>query len=152
MSASLPAEKSLGLAESLKNNETNSTCETPLVELPCEVQIKEEPMDLVGGSGTQFLATKTMTAEELLDSICNTVENIPQEDYDLSDTEKKGEISNSFNNDSRMANSRGAGNGGTSILEQVLTGSLTLNDRKEVKPKFKLSSKWWCPPCNRYYR
>ncbi|XP_031841658.1 uncharacterized protein LOC116430976 isoform X2 [Nomia melanderi] len=40
----------------------------------------------------------------------------------------------------------------TSILEQVLMGSLTMNDRKELNSKAKLSSKWWCAPCNSYYK
>lgn len=72
----------------------------PIVELPCEVQIKEEPMDVL---------QKEETDE---------------------------------GNDKRS----------TSILEQVLTGNLTINDRKEARPKFQLSSKWRCAPCNRYYR
>lgn len=40
----------------------------------------------------------------------------------------------------------------TSILEQVLTGNLTMNDRKDLNPKAKLSSKWWCAPCNSYFK
>ena len=40
----------------------------------------------------------------------------------------------------------------TSILEQVLMGSLTMNDRKDLNSKTKLSSKWWCATCNSYYR
>lgn len=40
----------------------------------------------------------------------------------------------------------------TSILEQVLTGNLTINDCKELPSKTKLSSQWWCAPCNSYFK
>lgn len=40
----------------------------------------------------------------------------------------------------------------TSILEQVLTGNLTMNNHQKLQPKAKLSSEWWCAPCNSYYR
>lgn len=50
----------------------------------------------------------------------------------------------------------------TSLLEQALTGNLTLNNlaknsqtmdhRQRLQTKEKLSSQWWCAPCNRYFK
>lgn len=40
----------------------------------------------------------------------------------------------------------------TSILEQVLTGNLTINNHQKLQSRTKLTSEWWCAPCNNYYK
>ncbi|XP_048513182.1 zinc finger protein 667-like [Athalia rosae] len=149
LSASLSAEKLPGLTSVAKKQEPNVSYGS-LIELPCEVQIKEEPMDLadVGGS---HLDSKNIIPDEHLDPIRCEGTEISQKTDKKSTGRVKTERRNLFTNESRLSNTTKSGNGSTSILEQVLTGNLTVNDR-ENKPKFKLSSKWWCAPCNRYYR
>lgn len=64
------------------------------------------------------------------------------------DTSSSKEHSNDSQEDAQVKNEEKR----TSILEQVLMGSLTMNDRQALNPKEKLSSKWWCAPCNNYYK
>ncbi|XP_046484480.1 zinc finger protein 595 [Neodiprion pinetum] len=150
LSASLSVEKSSVSIGMQKTDQSNAANEA-LVELPCEVQIKEEPLDNSDGNGP-ILGTAIMTAEELLTSVCNDrMEVSHEEDYSSRGT-NGAENRKTFGNESNVGITSRPGNGSTSILEQVLTGSLTINDRIGTKPKFKPSSKWWCSPCNRYYR
>ncbi|XP_066582940.1 zinc finger protein 569-like [Prorops nasuta] len=96
-----------------------------LPELPCEVEI-EEINSLIGTN----------------DAICelgikSNNSNIETTDY----SQGKSLMSKKNKNDKP-----------TSILEQVLKGNLTLNDRKDISPRSGLSSAFWCSPCNIYYK
>ncbi|XP_063977254.1 zinc finger protein 665-like isoform X1 [Diachasmimorpha longicaudata] len=106
----------------------------PLSDLPCEVQIKEEL-----SRSTKAEAMSVDDDDECLDE--NLEDNCQGNDSIGSD----GVETNGTESDPK-------GEKKTSILEQVLTGNLTINDCKELSPTTKLSSKWWCSPCNNYYR
>ncbi|XP_012276780.1 PR domain zinc finger protein 5 [Orussus abietinus] len=113
----------------------------PLPELPCEVQI-EEPLFVDLGSNSH-LKEKSVDPQKPNNNDVMVIET-PENDVvlldDRLDERKSPEI------EVKKEEKR------TSILEQVLTGNLTLNDRKELTVRSRLSSKWWCPPCNNYYR
>ncbi|XP_033225614.1 zinc finger protein 84-like isoform X2 [Belonocnema kinseyi] len=108
----------------------------PLPELPCEVQIKEEPSETVLRTSTD-----TDTSNERI--FANLSLEIP---YVLANDHRKSYDENEESNLYKGEKPR------TSILEQVLKGTISLNDSQELKSQYGLSSKWWCAPCNNYYR
>uniref|UniRef100_A0A0C9R3P9 ZNF665_1 protein n=1 Tax=Fopius arisanus TaxID=64838 RepID=A0A0C9R3P9_9HYME len=129
----LPGSLPLPSPVSCEPRETVGSLE-PLSELPCEVQIKEE---LSPTSKTQsvLIDDDDGSSDGKVEPNCQETDDIDSDDIERNGTESdlKGEKK-------------------TSILEQVLTGNLTINDCKEMSPNSKLSSKWWCSPCNSYYR
>ncbi|XP_043522322.1 zinc finger protein Xfin-like [Frieseomelitta varia] len=136
---SLPVESpsmSMDVSQEHQNN-----CMESLPELPCEVEIKE------------------MTTEPILGTSVNVYEsshknNVENELYNKLDIimEQNTSLLKEESNNLRQGVQVKEEEKRTSILEQVLMGSLTMNDRKDLNSKTKLSSKWWCAPCNSYYR
>lgn len=121
------------------SQEHPNNCVESLSELPCEVEIKE------------------MNTEPILETAVNVYEpsnknNVENKIYEAVIVEDNtnslmGESTDSEQNIQVQKEEKR-----TSILEQVLMGSLTMNDRKDLNSKTKLSSKWWCAPCNSYYK
>ncbi|KAK9297045.1 hypothetical protein QLX08_009140 [Tetragonisca angustula] len=123
------------------SQEHQNNCMESLPELPCEVEIKE------------------MTTEPILGTSVNVYEsshknNVENELYNKLDIimEQNTSLLKEESNNLRQGVQVKEEEKRTSILEQVLMGSLTMNDRKDLNSKTKLSSKWWCAPCNSYYR
>ncbi|XP_033347323.1 zinc finger protein Xfin-like [Bombus vosnesenskii] len=136
---SLPVE-SPSMPIDISQDHQNSCIES-LPELPCEVEIKE------------------MTTEPILGIGVNVYEpshknNIENESYNKLDiiVEQNTSLLKEESNDSKQGIQVKEEEKRTSILEQVLMGSLTMNDRKDLNSETKLSSKWWCTPCNSYYK
>ncbi|XP_043480219.1 zinc finger protein 84-like [Leptopilina heterotoma] len=134
--ATLPIESTTPLINAPELLQLNNSRD-PLPELPCEVQIKEEPIDTLIRADSDLLGLNKRSllisgigkrANAFANDYGNAFENNGESNFDESDKPR------------------------TSILEQVLKGNITLSDRKDQKSKTGLSSKWWCAPCNNYYR
>jgi len=118
-------------------DQLENACMETLTELPCEVEIKEMSTDSIISMETAIyepLNTKRKSSEMLNSDTrtkINTISDVEEEkiEYQTIKEEK-----------------------GISILEQVLTGNLTMTSRQKLQPKTKLTSKWWCAPCNNYYK
>ncbi|XP_033338765.2 uncharacterized protein LOC117227541 isoform X1 [Megalopta genalis] len=136
--ASLPVENPSTPID-ISQDHTN-TCIESLPELPCEVEIKEMNADPI-------LVTEASIYES---SGINNVENELYKPDIIADDNKSLLKENNDGSGKEIQVKREEKK--TSILEQVLTGSLTMSDRKELNSKAKLSSKWWCAPCNSYYK
>ncbi|XP_034935788.1 zinc finger protein 329-like isoform X2 [Chelonus insularis] len=134
--ASISLPHSPKLLDTLEMKESNDSLDL-LPELPCEVEIKEEPTDL---------NTKLGFKPETENSNQSFIEERNEDNHEFNDSQI-----NNYSNDtnSSMAEDNAEGK---SILERVLTGNLTINDCKDLNPKKKLSSEWWCSPCNCYYK
>lgn len=118
-----------------------NSCIESLPELPCEVEIKEMTTEPILGIGVNVYESSHKNNIE--NELYNKLDIIVEQNTSLS----KEEI-----NDSRQGIQVKEEEKRTSILEQVLMGSLTMNDRKDLNSETKLSSKWWCAPCNSYYK
>ncbi|KAL2721386.1 zinc finger protein 354A-like isoform X1 [Vespula maculifrons] len=136
----LPLESSSMPTEINREHQSNCCIET-LSELPCEVEIEEVNSETFLGDETcESTDSKTISENEFyMATDKQTGINILEHMEDESEFSKE-EIG------MKKEEKR------TSILEQVLTGSLTMNDRKELKGRENLTSKWWCAPCNSYYK
>lgn len=122
------------------SQEHPNACIESLLELPCEVEIKEmnnEPMletdvNIYESPNINNVKNKLYKTDVIVEDNTSSLKeesNDSQEQVEVKREEKR-----------------------TSILEQVLMGRVTLNDRKDLNSKEKLSSKWWCAPCNIYYK
>ncbi|XP_024893789.1 zinc finger protein 85-like [Temnothorax curvispinosus] len=120
------------------NQVIQDACMETLSELPCEVEIKEMNMEPILSAETavsETLNKKRKLSEMFGMDIQIKAESdmegarAPKLDYQVKKEEKR-----------------------TSILEQVLTGSLTMNNHQQLQSVTKLTSEWWCAPCNSYYR
>lgn len=114
-----------------------------LSELPCEVEIKEMNVDPI-------LDTETMICEPLkkkrkLSEMFDTNMQAKMDIVSIFDTEEENSV---FKVDYQTKKEEKR----TSILEQVLTGNLTMNNHQKLQPRARLTSEWWCAPCNNYYR
>lgn len=118
-----------------------NSCIESLPELPCEVEIKEMTTEPILGIGVNVYES----------SHKNNIENELYNKLDII-VEQNTSLSKEESNDSRQGIQVKEEEKRTSILEQVLMGSLTMNDRKDLNSETKLSSKWWCAPCNSYYK
>lgn len=121
------------------NQDHQNSCMESLPELPCEVEIKEMTTESILETDVSAYESshKNCIENELYDKlniIVNHNTNLLKNENNVSRQKIKEEEKR------------------TSILEQVLTGSLTMNDRKDLNSETKLSSKWWCTPCNSYYK
>jgi len=119
-------------------DQLENVCMETLTELPCEVEIKEMSTDSVLSMETAIcepLNTKRKSSEMLNSDIRTKINTIS-----ISDTEEKIEYQ-TMKEEKRI-----------SILEQVLTGNLTMTSRQKLQSKTKLTSEWWCAPCNSYYK
>lgn len=138
MPASLPVENPSTPIDI--SQEHSNACIESLPELPCEVEIKEVNADPILGTDVSIYESQNVISVEK--KLCKP-DLIAEDNRNLLKEE---------NNDSREEIQVKKEEKRTSILEQVLMGSLTMNDRKELNSKAKLSSKWWCAPCNSYYK
>ncbi|XP_076642973.1 uncharacterized protein LOC143353480 isoform X1 [Halictus rubicundus] len=119
----------------------SNTCIESLPELPCEVEIKEMNADPILGTDVSIYESP---------GVNNVGSDLYKPDVIMEDKRSllKEEDNDGMQEDIQLKKEEKR----TSILEQVLMGSLTINDRKELNTKTKLSSKWWCAPCNSYYK
>ncbi|XP_053971385.1 zinc finger protein 567-like [Hylaeus volcanicus] len=117
-----------------------NTCIESLPELPCEVEIKEmntEPIletdvNMYESPNINSIESELYKTDAIVDDNTNSLKGESTDSQDEVEIEKEEKR--------------------TSILEQVLMGRVTMNDRKDLNSKEKLSSKWWCAPCNSYYK
>ncbi|KAI4494473.1 hypothetical protein M0802_008965 [Mischocyttarus mexicanus] len=135
----LPFESSM--STDVNQEQSSNCCIETLSELPCEVEIEEVNSETFFGDETcGSTDSRTLSDNEFyliankqLDfNVFEHMENdndFSKEEFGIKKEEKR-----------------------TSILEQVLTGSLTMNDRMELKGREHLTSEWWCTPCNSYYK
>lgn len=140
--ATLPVESPSMPIDVEQEHQPNSCIET-LSELPCEVEIKEMNVEPIIGTGNAIYETSNANNDEddlYTPDLIMDGNGIPVKDLEAENEDLLDEI--------RLKKEEKR----TSILEQVLTGNLTMNDRKELDPEAKLSSKWWCAPCNSYYK
>ncbi|XP_076237210.1 uncharacterized protein LOC143180984 [Calliopsis andreniformis] len=122
------------------SQEHQNTCIESLPELPCEVEIKEMNTEPILGTDVSLYEPLNI----------NNIDNEMYKTDEIAEDNKSSlrEESNNSGEEIQIQKEEKR----TSILEQVLMGSLTMNDRKDLNPQAKLSSKWWCPPCNNYYK
>lgn len=127
----------------ISQDQLQNVCIETLSELPCEVEIKEMNTDPILDDETTICEplTKKYKLSEMFDTNMQTKTDI----VSIFDTEEENTI---FKTDYQTKKEEKR----TSILEQVLTGNLTMNNHQKLQPKAKLSSEWWCAPCNSYYR
>ncbi|XP_043286449.1 zinc finger protein 84-like [Venturia canescens] len=122
-----------------------NTCPEQLTEFSCEVEIKEDADDdRIQSNLTQQQGGSTNHEITTRDFNSNKAEECNENDVILLD--------DSFMEDKSDSETENREEKRKSILEQVLTGNLTIDDCKEVPPKTKPTSQWWCSPCNSYYR
>ena len=122
------------------SNEHPNTCVESLPELPCEVEIKEMNTEPI--LGTDATAYESSSANNVGNKLYKA-DAIAEDDKHSAKEEGTDSLEELR---AKREEKR------TSILEQVLTGNLTMSDRKDLNPKAKLSSKWWCAPCNSYFK
>ncbi|KAG7202177.1 hypothetical protein KM043_015857 [Ampulex compressa] len=138
--ASLPIENP-SIPMDVNQDQNPNTCIDALSELPCEVEIKEVNAEPILGSNITI--SESLNTKELENKLYNLP--IMAQDNAISPKDLQDEKTLQETQTKRDEKR-------TSILEQVLTGNLTMNDRKELNPEAKLSSKWWCTPCNSYFK
>ncbi|XP_015186330.1 PREDICTED: zinc finger protein 528-like [Polistes dominula] len=138
---SLLSFESSSMLTEVNREQLSNNCIETLSELPCEVEIEEVNSetfigdDTCGSTDSRTLSDNEfyqMTDKQLDFNVFEHIENdnsSSKEEFVTKKEEKR-----------------------TSILEQVLTGSLTMNDRMELKGREHLTSEWWCAPCNSYYK
>jgi len=111
-----------------------------LPELPCEVEIEEmniDPILSVETTVCESLNKKRKLSEMFGIDIQTKAESVP---------DMEGARAPKLDSQAKKEEKR------TSILEQVLTGNLTINNHQKLQSRPKLTSEWWCAPCNSYYK
>lgn len=143
LSTALPLDDLVAPINQVSQGQLQNVCMEILPELPCEVEIKEMNADPSLDDETaicEALNIKRKTSNAFDMNI-----NIKKDISIISDTdENKVIIKTEYQ--TKKEGKR------LSILEQVLTGSLTVNNHQQLQPKQKLTSEWWCAPCNSYYK
>lgn len=135
-------DESVNSVNQITQHQLQSTGMEALSELPCEVEIKEMNADTILNTETAVYEPphKKLKYLEILDiGLQPKTETVSMSDAE-EETVSKAEHS------TKKEEKR------TSILEQVLTGNLTMNNHQKLQPKAKLTSEWWCSPCNNYYK
>ncbi|EZA60516.1 hypothetical protein DMN91_009963 [Ooceraea biroi] len=138
LSSNLPLDDPVAAINQDSPDQLQNACMETLSELPCEVEIKE--------SAELILAMETVIGEPL-----NT-KCMSSEMFNSDSGTKISTISISNMEEDKMEYQTTREEKRTSILEQVLTGNLTMTNRQKLQPRAKLTSEWWCAPCNRYYK
>lgn len=135
-------DESVNSVNQITQHQLQSTGMEALSELPCEVEIKEMNADTILNTETAVYEPprKKLKYLETLDIGLQP----KAETVSISDTEE--ETVSKAEHPAKKEEKR------TSILEQVLTGNLTMNNHQKLQPKAKLTSEWWCAPCNNYYK
>lgn len=139
LSAALPYDDSAMPINQVNQDHLQNVCMEALSELPCEVEIKEmstmESILSAESAVCEPLNKKRKLSEMFgMDIQTESVPDMegaraPKPDYQAKKEDKR-----------------------TSILEQVLTGNLTKNNHQKLQSRAKLTSEWWCAPCNNYYK
>lgn len=142
LSATLPLDDPVAPINQISQDLFQNACMEVLPELPCEVEIKEMNVDpsLDETAICEALNIKRKTSNAFDMNI-----NIKKDISIISDTEENKVIIKTEYQTKKEGKR-------LSILEQVLTGSLTVNNHQQLQPKQKLTSEWWCAPCNSYYK
>ncbi|XP_050446343.1 zinc finger protein 836-like [Cataglyphis hispanica] len=143
LSIGLPFDDSVTPINQISQDQLQNFCMETLSELPCEVEIKEMNVDPILDTGTMICEPlkKKRKLSEMFDTNVQTKMDI----VSIFDTEEENSV---FKVDYQTKKEEKR----TSILEQVLTGNLTMNNHQKLQPRARLTSEWWCAPCNNYYR
>lgn len=142
LSIALPFDDSVTPLNQINQDHLQNACMETLSELPCEVEIKEMNVDPILGAETTICEPLKKKCK-LLDML-DTSMQMNTDIVSIFDTEEDTIFKADYQ--TRKEEKR------TSILEQVLTGSLTMNNHQKLQPREKLTSEWWCAPCNSYYK
>lgn len=143
LSTALPFDDSATPINQGNQDHLQNACMETLSELPCEVEIKEMNMDPI-------LSAETADCEplnkkrKLSDMYFGMDMQIKTDLFSISDMEEARAPKMDYQ--AKKEEKR------TSILEQVLTGHLTMNNHQKLQSRTKLTSEWWCAPCNSYYK
>ncbi|KAK0164102.1 hypothetical protein PV328_002765 [Microctonus aethiopoides] len=135
--SSLSMNKSTSSLVEIPKVERISINTEPLPELPIEVQIKEEPSEIT-------------TKRDLISHGDDSNQSFTDENLQNDNESSARELVDYTNENISVKSESTCNEKKTSILEQVLTGNLTINDCQESVPKTELSSEWWCSLCNNY--
>ncbi|XP_029173642.1 zinc finger protein 569-like isoform X2 [Nylanderia fulva] len=141
LSIAMPFDDSVTPLNQISQDHLQNACMETLPELPCEVEIKEMNADPILDAETTICepSKKKRKLSDIFDANMQMGTNVSIFE-DMEDTLFKADYQ------TRKEEKR------TSILEQVLTGSLTMNNHQQLQPRVKLTSEWWCAPCNSYYK
>lgn len=145
LSAGLPLNDSVTPIDQISQDPLQNVCIETLPELPCEVEIKEMNTDSILDDETTSYDCEPSKKKRKLSEMFNTNMQTKTDIVSIFDTEEENTI---FKVDYQTKKEEKR----TSILEQVLTGNLTMNNHQKLQPRAKLTSEWWCAPCNSYYR
>ncbi|KAL6267694.1 hypothetical protein P5V15_000766 [Pogonomyrmex californicus] len=119
------------------NQDYQNICMEILPELPCEVEIKEvntDPYLNVENTICESSNKKCKLSEMFDTDIQMKVDTVPMSNMEEARTKQE------YVKEEKQ----------TSILEQALTGNLIMNNHQQSRAK--LTSEWWCSPCNNYYK
>ncbi|XP_012531158.1 zinc finger protein 271 [Monomorium pharaonis] len=144
LSAALSFDDSAPLMNQVNQDHIQNACMETLSELPCEVEIKEMNMDPI--LSIETAVHEPLNKKRKLSDMCFSMDmQMKTELFSTPDVEgARGAPRLDYQ--SKKEEKR------TSILEQVLTGSLTMNNHQKLQSRTKLTSEWWCAPCNSYYK
>ncbi|XP_012226103.2 PR domain zinc finger protein 5-like [Linepithema humile] len=124
-------------------SQDQNICMEVLPELPCEVEIKE--MNADASLDDEAAICEALNIRRKTSDAFDMNINIKKDISIISDTEENKVIIKTEYQTKKEGKR-------LSILEQVLTGSLTVNNHQQLQSKQKLTSEWWCAPCNSYYK
>lgn len=141
-SVGLPPDDLVIPINQISQDQLQNVCLETLSELPCEVEIKEMNTDSILDDET--IICEPLKKKRMLSEMFDTNMQTKTDIVSIFDTEEENTI---FKADQTKKEEKR-----TSILEQVLTGNLTMNNHQKLQPRAKLTSEWWCAPCNSYYR
>lgn len=142
-SVGLPPDDSVTLINQINQDQLQNVCLETLSELPCEVEIKEMNTDSILDDETTIY--EPLKKKHMLSEMFDTNMQTKTDIVSIFDADEENAI---FKTDYQTKKEEKR----TSILEQVLTGNLTMNNHQKLQPRAKLTSEWWCAPCNSYYR
>lgn len=140
LSTALSLDDTLVPINQIGQDHLQNACMEVLPELPCEVEIKE--MNADQNLIDEAAMCDALNIKRKSSYACDMNINI---NSIISDTEENKVIIKTEYQTKKEGKR-------LSILEQVLTGSLTVNNHQQLQPKQKLTSEWWCAPCNSYYK
>ncbi|KYM98152.1 hypothetical protein ALC62_11143 [Cyphomyrmex costatus] len=142
LSIVMPFDDSATPINQVNQDHFQNACMETLSELPCEVEIKEVNTDPIFSAETAIC--KPLNKKRKLSEMFDMDMQARAESVFIPDME--GAKAPKSNCQAKKEEKR------TSILEQVLTGNLTMNNHQNLQSEAKLTSEWWCAPCNSYYK
>lgn len=137
----MPFDDSVAPINQISQDQLQNACMETLPELPCEVEIKEMNVDSLLNAGTAVceISSAKHKLSDMYDADAIT-DMVPS--FNMGDTKVASRVEYQMKREEKR----------TSILEQVLTGNLTMNNRQRLQPRTRLTSEWWCTRCNSYYK